>query len=103
MAQVYWGTENPIGQRLRFGSDAWRTVIGVVGDVRHDGLDVEMKPEMYVPMDHAPNVEDGPTLVVRTTLDSSTAAAQVRESVSALDRTMPVDQIETMDQLLSGS
>jgi putative ABC transport system permease protein len=103
MAREYWGAENPVGQRLRFGSDTWRTVIGVVGDVRHEGLDGEMKPEMYVPMEHAPNVENGPTLVVRTALDASSAATQLRQSVSVLDRTIPVDRIETMDQLLSRS
>jgi putative ABC transport system permease protein len=103
MARLYWGTENPTGQRLKFGSDTWRTVIGVVGDVRHEGLDKEMKPEMYVPMDHAPNVENGPTLVVRTTLDAGSAAAQLRESVSRLDRAMPVDRIESTDQWLSRS
>jgi putative ABC transport system permease protein len=78
-------------------------VIGVVGDVRHEGLGGEMKPEMYVPMEHAPNVESGPTIVVHTVLDARSAAARLRESVSAVDRTMPVDRIETMDQLLSRS
>jgi len=103
MAREYWGGKNPIGERLSFGSDTWRTVIGVVGDVRHEGLGGELKPEMYVPMEDAPNVEDGPTLVVRTTLDAGSAAAQLRELVLAIDRTMPVDRIETMDQLLSRS
>jgi putative ABC transport system permease protein len=103
MARKYWGAEDPIGQRLRFGSATWRTVIGVVGDVRHEGLGGEMKPEMYVPMEHAPNVESGPTIVVRTALDAGSASAQLRESVSAVDRTIPVDRIETMDQLLSRS
>jgi putative ABC transport system permease protein len=103
MAREYWRGENPIGERLEFGEDTWRTVIGVVGDVRHEGLGGELKPEMYVPMEHAPNVEDGPTLVVRTTLDAGSAAAQLRESVSAIDRIMPVDRIETMDQVLSRS
>jgi predicted permease len=103
LAREYWGAEDPIGQRLRFGSPTWRTVVGVVGDVRHEGLDGETKPEMYVPMDHAPNVESGPTIVVRTSLDASSAAALVRESISRVDRAMPVDRIETMDQLLSRS
>ena len=44
MAREYWPSENPIGQRLQFGpGEKWRTVIGVVGDVLHEGLDGEAK------------------------------------------------------------
>jgi len=103
MAREYWGGQDPIGRRLQFGSDTWRTVIGVVGDVRHEGLDEETKPEMYVPMEQAPNTESSPTIVIRTALDTGAAAAELREAVAAIDRAMPVDQIETMEQLVSGS
>ena len=47
--------------------------------------------------------ESGPTIVVRTALDAGAAAAELREVVSAIDRTIPVDRIETMEQLVSGS
>jgi putative ABC transport system permease protein len=103
MARMYWGQQDPVGQRLHFGGDRWRTIIGVVGDVLHEGLDREAKPEMYVPVTQAPNIESGPTLVVRTAIDPAAVAADVRTAVSALDRAMPVDQIETMEQLVSGS
>ena len=78
MAQEYSGAENPIGRRLHFGPETWRTAIGVVGDVRHEGLDGETKPEMYVPVEEAPNIESGPTIVVRMALDASAAAAELR-------------------------
>ena len=81
----------------------WRTVIGVVGDVLHEGLDGETKPEMYVPMEQAPNTESSPTIVIRTALDTGAAAAELREAVAAIDRGMPVDRIQTMEQLVSGS
>src|SRR5207302_10228958 len=77
--------------------------IGVVGDVLHEGLDGETKPEMYVPVEQAPNTESGPTMVVRSALDAGASAAVLRGAVSAIDRAMPVDQIETMEQLVSGS
>src|SRR5205823_8715450 len=86
LAREFWGADNPIGQRLHFGSETWRTVIGVVGDVRHEGLDGETKPEMYVPVEEAPNVESGPTIVMRTVLDASAGAAELRAAVSAIDR-----------------
>lgn len=104
MAREYWPAENPIGQRLQFGSgDKWRTVIGVVGDVLHEGLDRSAKPELYVPIEQSWNVEGEPTIVVRTTLDSGASAAELRGVISAIDPSISVDRIETVKQLLSGS
>ena len=103
MARQYWGSKNPVGERLRFNGPPWRTVIGVVGDVRHQGLDGEPRPEMYMPVDQAANLETGPTIVVRTGLDARAGAAAVREVISAIDREFPVDRIETMEQVLSRS
>jgi len=104
MARQFWPGEDPIGQRLRFGpGETARTVIGVVGDELHEALDGEPEPEMYVPVSQAPNVESSPTIVVRTALDSGTAAAELRAAVSAIDRAVPVDGIETVGQLVSAS
>ena len=82
MAREYWGADNPIGHRLRFEAARWRTVVGVVGDVLHDGLDGEPKPEMYVPVEQAANIESGPTIVMRTTLDTPAAVAELRETIT---------------------
>ncbi|HEV8134977.1 MAG TPA: ABC transporter permease [Pyrinomonadaceae bacterium] len=102
MAREYWRSENPIGQRVQFAGSG-RTVIGVVGDVLHEGLDGTAKAEMYVPVEQAPRIESEPTIVVRTALESGAAAAELRAVVSAIDPTVPVDRIETMHQLMSGS
>jgi putative ABC transport system permease protein len=101
MARAYWDQQDPVGQRLRFNNEVWRTVIGVVGDVLHERLDGEASPEMYMPFTQAANTESGPTIVVRTAIDPTAVAADVRSAVSAIDRAMPVDQIETMEHLLS--
>jgi len=103
MAREYWGTQNPVGQRMHFAGPAWRTIVGVVGDVLHEGLDSEAKAEMYMPVTQAANTESSPTVVVRTSLDAGSAAAELRAAVSAMDRTTPVDRIEPMAQLISGS
>jgi putative ABC transport system permease protein len=103
MARLYWGSKDPIGTRLHFAGPIWRTVVGVVGDVHHEGLDGEPSAEMYMPVDQAANVENGPTIVVRTELSASAAAAAVREAISKFDHEFPVDRIETMEQLLSRS
>ena len=104
MAREYWPAQNPIGQRLRFGSsDNWRTVIGIVGDVHHEGLDDAAKAELYVPVDQSWNTESEPTIVLRTTGDSGGSAAELRGVIAAVDPSIAVDRIETMKQIVSGS
>jgi putative ABC transport system permease protein len=58
---------------------------------------------MYVPVQQAPNIESSPTVVVRTSLDWRAGAVQLRAAVSAVDRAVPVDRIETVEQLVSAS
>jgi putative ABC transport system permease protein len=103
MARMYWSEQNPLGQRLRFGGPTWRTVIAVVGDVRHEGLDTEPKPEMYVPFAQAPNVEGTPTIVVRTAIDPVAMESSLRTAVSATDVSVPLDRVRTLEQLVSAS
>jgi predicted permease len=103
LARRYWGQENPVGQRLQFGPPTWRTVIGVVGDVRHEGLDAESKPEMYVPFAQAPNNEARTTVVIRTVVDPAAVAVALRNAVSSVDAAVPLDQVGTMEKLVSAS
>jgi putative ABC transport system permease protein len=106
MAREYWPSENPIGQRLQGGGGqpTWRKVIGVVGDVLHEGLDGAAKAEMYLPVEQTDmNIESEPTIVVRTSVDAGAAAGELRAAVSAIDPAIAVDRIETMQQLVSGS
>jgi putative ABC transport system permease protein len=105
MARAYWPSENPIGQRVQAsgGQPKWRTVIGVVGDVLHDGLDGPAKAEMYLPVEQAMNIESNPTIVVRSETAPGAAAGELRAVVSAIDPAIAVDRIETMQQRVSGS
>ncbi|HEY7187021.1 MAG TPA: ABC transporter permease [Vicinamibacterales bacterium] len=107
MARAYWGTENPVGQRLRFGSRPtgpdWRTIVGVVGDVRHEALDGDPKPELYVPFSQAPSTEPVASIVVRTSIDAAAMAKPLRDTVSAMDASVPLDQVRTMEEIVSMS
>jgi predicted permease len=105
MARAYWPSENPIGQRIQAsgGQPRWRTVIGVVGDVLHEGLDGAATAEMYFPVDQAMNLESNPTIVVRAETAPGATAAELRGAVSAIDPAIAVDRVETMQQLVSGS
>lgn len=103
MAHKFWRNADPLGQRVRFGDDKWRTIVGIVGDVHHDGLDVPAAPEMYVPYGQAPNVEARPTIVVRTSVDAWRLAGPLRRVIASIDPDVPVDQITTMRELVSNS
>jgi putative ABC transport system permease protein len=103
MAREFWKGQQPVGQRLRFGGPRWRTVIGIVGDVRHEGLDGAPKSEMYVPIAQAPNIERVARVVLRTSLDPRAMTSTLRSAVSATDASVPVDQVRTMDEILSAS
>ena len=102
MARRFWSDEDPIGKRFKFGtaeSDApWRTIVGVVADVRRTGYDSAVRPEVYV---HHPQVPMGAMmLVVRAASAPDNLASTVRSQVQALDKDLPVYNIKTMDQLL---
>ncbi len=103
MARVFWGGQNPVGQRLRFDNGEWRTIVGVVGNVHYEGLAEKPGPEMYVPYSQVPNVEARPLIVVRTSIESTNIISALRKAVSDVDTSVPIDQIETMKQIVSAS
>jgi putative ABC transport system permease protein len=103
MARTWWNQQNPVGQRVRFGDQKWRTIVGVVGDVHHEALDTEAEPEMYVPYGQVPNAEARPTIVVRTSIEPASVTSALRKAVSEVDANVPMDQIETMTQIVYGS
>lgn len=103
MARMFWGAQNPVGQRVRFSDAKWRSVVGVVGDVHHQALGVKPEPEMYVPYSQVPNVEARPTIVLRTSIEPASVVSALRRAVAEVGPNVPVDQIETMKQIVFGS
>ena len=103
MARMFWGSQNPVGQRVSFGDPGWRSVVGVVADVHHKALGVTPEPEMYVPYSQVPNVEARPTIVLRTSIEPANATNALRRAVAEVGPNVPVDQIETMKQIVLGS
>jgi predicted permease len=103
MARQFWPNENPVGKRLKFGDERWRTIVGVVGDVRHQSLAIAPAPEMYIPWGQVPNVEVRPIIVVRSFIEPVSLTSELRKAVAAVDPEVPMDQVATMDQLVYGS
>ncbi len=103
MARMFWGAQNPVGQRVRFDNGEWRTIVGVVGDVHYEGLAEKPGPEMYIPYGQVPNVEARPIIVARTLIEPTNLISALRKAVSEVDSSVPMDQIETMKQIVSTS
>ncbi|HEU0176553.1 MAG TPA: ABC transporter permease [Blastocatellia bacterium] len=109
-ASIFLANEYPLGKRIKLGSAQgpfpWLTIAGVVGDVKHGGLDRETRPEMYVPYLQGllPSWGVPPMfLVVRSESEPAGLTAAVRGVVKELDRDQPVYDVATMERLLSKS
>jgi predicted permease len=94
LARRYWAGQSPVGKRLRSGSGAWHTVIGVARDVKHFGPTEPVQPWIYYP--HAQQSNRQMTLVVRTAGDPRLALPSVRGAVAALDATLPLFDEKTL-------
>jgi putative ABC transport system permease protein len=110
--QLFAGAD-PLGQRLRLThttgpEQPWRTVAGIVGDVRHRGLERPPRPEMYLPHAQFQHFSAGTqaralSVVVRTDVPPLTIVPAVRAAVTRLDPEVPVAQVRTMDTVVAGS
>jgi len=102
-ARRYWPNESAIGKRLKIGdaSNPWLHVVGVVGDVRHYGLDKPPSMQVYLPHTQRPSQQM--TIVVRSQGDAEAQTAAVREQVWAVDKDQPVYAVKTMQQYVADS
>jgi predicted permease len=110
MARTFWPGQDPLGRRLRQGSKKrpWLTVVGVVGDVRHNGLTAVVKPKFYRPVAQfhlsSGNPPRAMNLVVKTTLaDPRTLAGPVRAILRRLDPGVPLAAPRTMSDVVLAS
>jgi len=105
MAKKYWPNEEPVGKRITFeGSQAgprWREIVGIVGHVKHSGLEGESRVQYYVPYLQSP--ASAMSLVTRTTGDPTATASGIRGAVASIDANLPVFRVRTMEQFVSDS
>lgn len=100
MARRFWPDETPVGTRVRWYERTW-TVVGVVGDVRHSGLDVEVESTFYVP--HRQTGYPQMTLVARSDGNVGGVLSGIREAVWSVDPDLPVTVAGSLDALISRS
>jgi predicted permease len=101
LAKRHWPGVDPVGRRLKLtgSKEPWRTVVGVVKDIRERGLLLDMKPAVYVPVNQADR-PGADYLVARTSQDPASMVNALRGAVWAVDADRPVAFIRTMDQLM---
>ena len=104
MARRWWPGQDPVGRRFKFGprdSDgSWYTVVGVVGDMRRQGLEREALPQVFVSLaqNHPPS---NVGLFVRTSSDDPLAmAGALRAAVRRVDKNAPIFGIAPLEQQL---
>lgn len=102
LARRYFPNQNPLGKQIIFGlppsPNVAREIVGVVGDVRADGLNKDSRPMMYAPYAQAPMW--GAVVVVRGSSDASTVAAAIRRATHQIDKDLPVTEIESLPEAL---
>ncbi|MFP5264639.1 MAG: ABC transporter permease [Blastocatellia bacterium] len=106
MAKELWPGEDPIGKRIKFpgsqrDSQPWRSVVGVVRDVKQYGLDKKEPMQIYLPEAQYPT--SFMTLVVRAASDPKSMMAAIKGEILAEDPDQAVYDIATMEELLSDS
>lgn len=107
MARMYWRDGNPVGRQMRMGGPdrPWLTVVGVVGDVRHNGIDMQIKGKFYRPFTQFHRSSGRPyrnmTIVMKTEGEPLALAPSVAAIVRALDSSVPVANVRTMDAVVT--
>ncbi len=103
MARMFYGNQSPIGRRVRPGfTDPWRTIVGVVADVKNAGLDVPAGTELFLPYQQITFALQA-YVVVRAAGDPKALIGPVRSALRTIDPALPVSQVQTMDEVMAGA
>ncbi len=98
MAARYFANEDPLG-KVVINPHGRSEIVGVVGDIRHYGLDRAPRPEIFLPFRQS--TINGMALVLRTENDPLQYAGAIRREVWAVDPSQPIYDVSTMRQVLA--
>jgi len=100
-ASQFFPGQNPIGKRIGFGGGRaeWREIVGIVGNVRQEGLRTADSPNIYAP--YRQFTEGEMLLVLRTSSAPALLSAAAIKAIRAIDPNQPVYDLATMEQRLS--
>ena len=109
-ARTYWPDRDPIGRRLSIRSTRgaanppWCTVVGVIKDIKSDGLDQSGAPHIYRPIYQFPGPRSlSLSVTVRTSLSATSLEPLIRREIQAVDPDLPVFNVRTMNEVIDGS
>ena len=106
MVRQYFPNEDPVGKRVRWARNPevnWITIVGVVGDVKHFGLDVPEQPALYSPYTQAPLWKRWQSIAARTQGDPMASAQTIKQEIWKVDSQLPITYVETMDDLAAAT
>jgi putative ABC transport system permease protein len=107
-AQKYFGQREALGERILIGWEAgrepyWRTIVGVVGDVKHSGLDEEQRTEIYVPYTQLVWANNGMTFALRTRTDPLAIVQPAQNAIWSIDPNQAIYELKTMERVVRES
>ena len=107
-ARSFWPDRDPIGRRLSIGigraaiNPPWWNVVGVIKDIKNDGLDQSGIPHVYLPIYQVSRIRSL-SVTVRTSLSATSLEPQIRREIEAIDPGLPVFNVRTMNEVIDGS
>ncbi|HUH12674.1 MAG TPA: ABC transporter permease [Longimicrobiales bacterium] len=106
-SRIFWRERSPIGARIRTaggdGSRPWSTVVGVIDDVRWEGLDADPRPAYYLPVAQPAWRPSTLYYTLRVAGDPLALGPAVRRTVAGMDERLPLIRLSAMEELVGDS
>lgn len=106
LVRQYFVNEDPLGKRVRWSRDPqvrWITIVGVVGDVKHFGLDLPEQPALYTPYTQINPWKRWMSVVARTQSDPGAMTQAVKQQIWKVDSQLPITEVKTMAEVSAAS
>jgi putative ABC transport system permease protein len=106
MVRQYFANEDPLGKRIRWARDPeihWITIVGVVGDVKHFGLDLPEQPALYSPYTQINPWKRWMAIAARTQSSPESMTQAVKQQIWKVDSQLPITEVKTMDEVSAAS
>jgi putative ABC transport system permease protein len=105
LVRKYFPNGDALGKRITFDdprkNPTWITIVGIVGNIRHRGLEIEPQPEYYTPYAQFPL--RSMIMAVRSTNDPRSLTSAIRREIQSIDAELPIAHVRTLDEVIGDS